>query len=91
MAFSHDSTLLFTNNYETNRNRVYTWYVIDLTNDGVGLDASHHVYQHRRRIRSLSSYYIDGKDLVYFGDGTGGYEVVVYDPRPAPKRSCLRD
>jgi hypothetical protein len=80
MAFSHDSTQLFSNNYAANRNRVYTWNVGDLTSDGVGLTQATTFDSSVSRIRSLSSYYIGGKDLVYFGDGTGGDEVAVYDP-----------
>ena len=73
MAFSHDSTQLFSNNYATSRNTVYTWNVGNLAVDGVGLtQAATFASTDVARIRSLSSYYINGKDLVYYGDGVGG-------------------
>ncbi|HPM82692.1 MAG TPA: tandem-95 repeat protein, partial [Candidatus Anammoximicrobium sp.] len=82
MAFSHDSTLLFSNDYGGVQKNVYTWNVGDLTHDGVGLTLAHtHISPNTSRIRSLSSYYIGGQDLVYFGDGgDGGAKVMVYDP-----------
>ena len=60
---------------------MYTWNVGNLAHDGVGLtQATTFASTNVTRIRSLSSYYINGKDLVYYGDGGGGAKVAVYDP-----------
>ena len=77
MDFNAAGTRLYANQYKVAELKVYDASALKtdhslsclktITNIGVG------------RIRNLACYTIGGKDLVYFGEGTGGGKVCVYD------------
>jgi len=83
--FSHTSEYLFSNIYTAGyQNRVATWNVVDLLHGGIGLTTNTLFTTSIARIRNVSSYYIGGKDLVYYGEGAASSaaacNVCVYDP-----------
>jgi len=58
---------------------LYKWNVVNLTNSGMGLTSNSTFVTSCVRVRNVSVYYIGGKDLVYYGEGTGGSNVYVWD------------
>ena len=89
--FSHTSEYLFSDVYGSSDGNIpkYTsiikWNVKNLLNGGKGLTTNTVFVTSLTRIRNVSSYYIGGKDLVYFGEGNEESTlkpkpVCVYDP-----------
>lgn len=86
MDFSHTSEFLFSNIYNSgNRNKIVKWNVVNLNAAGLGFVTNTVFSSSLTRIRNISSYYIGGKDLIFYGEGettaAGVYgQVCVYDP-----------
>jgi len=86
MDFSHNSTFLFSNIYNSGyRNKIVKWDIVNLNATGLAFVTNTVFDSSLTRIRNISNYYIGGKDLVFYGEGettaAGVYgKVCVYDP-----------
>lgn len=89
--FGHTSEYLFSDVYGSANVNIpkYTsivkWNVTNLLNNGIGLTTNTVFVTSLTRIRNVSSYFIGGKDLVYYGEGNEESTiktkpVCVYDP-----------
>lgn len=67
--FSHTSQHLYSNTYTTPRNRIVQWNVGNLLTGGIGLTTNKVFTTSLSRIRNVSSYFIEGQDLIYYGEG----------------------
>ncbi len=82
MAFSHDSLFLYSNLYNpsSDRNKIRKWTVGNLGAGGIGLTSNATFITSLGRVRNVAVYYINGQDLIYYGEGSGGGKVCVMDP-----------
>jgi hypothetical protein len=82
MAFSHDSQYLYSDLYNpsSDRNKIRRWSVGNLAAGGIGLTSNATFVTSLGRVRNVGVYYINGQDLIYYGEGNGGGKVCVMDP-----------
>lgn len=73
--FGHSSQFLYSDVYASGnaavpaKTSIVKWSVTNLLSNGIGLVSNTVVTTSLHRIRNVSSYYIGGKDLVYYGEG----------------------
>lgn len=83
--FSHTSAFLFSDIYNSGeRGKIVTWKVVNMSASGLGLVTNTVFTTSLSRIRNVSDAYINGLDLVYYGEGDDGLDV-------SPRKVCVYD